>query len=480
MESIWNKTAKPAPRPSLPGDLRTQAAVIGGGMAGILTARLLQDSGVETVVLEAGRMGGGQTGNTTAKVTAQHGAIYGRLIRELGRDAALQYADAQVRAIGAYEELIRKLDISCGWRRLPAWLATAGDPAPMEEEAAAAQELGLPARFLPRPELPFPASAGVELPDQALFHPLEFLSGAARGLTVYENTQVTQVEGNRVVTPLGTVEAKSVIFACHFPFLRLPGYFFLRMHQERSYILALENAPPPPAMVCTVDPGGLSLRPWGDSLLVGGAGHPAGQNSAGGRYRELVSLARQYWPGCREAARWSAQDCMTLDGVPYIGEFSPSHPGWYVATGFGKWGMTNSMAAAMILRGRITGQPVPWEGVFSPGRFHLSPSAKALAEHTVQAAKGLGRRFLAPPRALVEQLPPGHGGIVEVEGEKLGVYKNDAGEFFAVDPHCPHLGCQVEWNPDEKSWDCPCHGSRFDHLGRLLDGPAQEGLPTAP
>jgi glycine/D-amino acid oxidase-like deaminating enzyme/nitrite reductase/ring-hydroxylating ferredoxin subunit len=480
MESIWNKTARPAPRPTLPGDLRTQAVVIGAGMAGILTAKLLQDSGVETVVLEAGRMGCGQTGNTTAKITAQHGAIYGRLIRELGREAALQYAAAQTRAVEAYGELVERENISCSWRRLPAWLYTAGDPKTMEEEAAAEREAGLPARFLSRPELPVPASAGVELPAQALFHPLEFLQGVARDLTVYENTRVVQAEEGRVTTPMGTVEAKHIIFACHFPFPRLPGYYFLRMHQERSYILALENAAPPPAMAYSVDPGGLSLRPWGNSLLLGGAGHPTGQNSAGGRYRELASQARQYWPGCREAARWSAQDCITLDGVPYIGEFSAGRPGWYVATGFGKWGMTNSMAAAMVIRGLITRQPVPWGAVFSPERFRLSPSAKALAEHTAQAFKGLGRRLLAPPRALVEQLPLGHGGIVEVDGEKLGVYKDESGEFFVVDPRCPHLGCQLEWNPDEKSWDCPCHGSRFDYFGRLLDGPAQEDLSPAP
>ena len=276
-----------------------------------------------------------------------------------------------------------------------------------------------------------------------------------------------------MITDRGTVTAEHVVFACHYPFRNVPGYYFLRMHQERSYVLALENAAGLEGMYFGTDGDGLSFRPQGDLLLLGGGGHRTGENSAGGQYQKLRQAARSFWPESRETAAWSAQDGMPLDGVPYIGRFSATTPNWYVATGFQKWGMTSSMVAARLLTDLITTGASPWEEVFTPQRFQPSAAGKALLQESTQAAKGLGRRLFTPPRAEVEALPRGHGGVVEYRGEKLGVYKDDGGEVFCVSVRCPHLGCQLEWNPDEKSWDCPCHGSRFDYRGRLLDGPAQ-------
>ncbi len=480
IDSIWSKKVPPR-YPPLAGDIQAEAAVIGGGMAGVLTARLLQEAGVDTVLLEAERIGGGQTSGTTAKVTAQHGDKYRQLLASLGAETAGQYAAAQRQAVEDYEALIRRAGIRCGWERRSSWL-TAGEEAPLREELEACRTLGLPVKFLPDPQLPFPAAGAVELPEQGQFHPLEFLYGAAQGLRIYEKSRVLQAEENLLHTRQGSVSCRYVVFADHYPFPKTPGYYFLRLHQERSYILALEGAKIPPAMVYHLEPAGkvLYLRPWGEGLLLGGEGHLTGEGREGGRYAALEQRAKELFPGCRVVKRWSAQDCIPLDGLPYIGAFSPARPGWFVATGFGKWGMTGSMAAARMLRGLLTGLPEPWSGVFSPQRFHLSASAQTLAENSLQAAKGLGRRFLTPPRGIAEHLPKGHGGIVEAEGEKLGVYRDEAGEVFLVEARCPHLGCQLEWNPDEKSWDCPCHGSRFDYRGRLLTGPAQEGLPTPP
>ena len=480
IDSVWTKKVPPR-YPPLEGDIHTEAAVIGGGMAGVLTARLLREAGVDTVLLEAGRIGGGQTGGTTAKVTAQHGDKYRQLLSSLGPEAAGQYAAAQRQAVEDYDALIRRAGIRCQWERCPSWL-TAGEEAPLREELEACRALGLPAEYQPAPELPFPAAGAVELPGQGRFHPLEFLYGAAQGLRICEDTRVLRAEENRLRTQRGAVSCRYVVFADHYPFPKVPGYYFLRLHQERSYVLALEGAKAPPAMVYRLEPNGkvLSLRPNGKTLLLGGEGHLTGEDREGGRYAALERRAAELFPGCRVTKRWSAQDCIPLDGVPYIGAFSPARPGWFVATGFGKWGMTNSMAAARIIRGLVTGLPEPWSGVFSPQRFRLSASAQTLAENSIQAAKGLGRRFLAPPRGIADHLPKGHGGIVEAEGRKLGVYRDGTGEVFLVEPRCPHLGCQLEWNPDEKSWDCPCHGSRFDYRGNLLDGPAQEGLEVPP
>ena len=190
----------------------------------------------------------------------------------------------------------------------------------------------------------------------------------------------------------------------------------------------------------------------------------------------LEAKAAELWPGCRVAARWSAQDCMPLDGVPYIGPFSSAEKSWFVATGFQKWGMTASMAAARLLSSLMCGEESPWAEVFSPQRFQLSASAKQLFEEGTQAVKGLAREWLIPPKEALEQLAPGRGGILSWQDKKVGAYRDERGTFYLVDPRCPHLGCRLEWNPDELSWDCPCHGSRFDYRGNLLDGPAQEGL----
>ena len=456
MESIWHQTSAAAPRPPLEEDLSAEAAVIGGGMAGILTAALLEEAGVRTVVLEADRVGSGQTGNTTAKVTSQHGDCYRRLEERLGAEAAVQYAGAGQEAVEAFRQLIRRRRLDCAWEELPAYLYALSPRSSLEEEAAAQQRAGLPVRLTRKTGLPFPVKEALRCDGQGQLHPLRLLHALARELTVYEGARVLAAEGDRLHTAGGSVRAEQIIFACHFPFVNMPGYYFLRMHQERSYVLALSGAPALPGMYYSVDPGGLSLRTAQGLLLAGGGGHRTGENRSGGVY--------------------AAQDCMTLDGVPYIGPFSSSAPGWYVATGFGKWGMTGSMASALLLRDLILGRRSPWAELFSPQRFTPVASAASLLDNGLHAARDLGRLPLTAARGPAQALPPGHGGIVEAGGRKMGVYKTAEGTLYAVDPRCPHMGCQLEWNPDEESWDCPCHGSRFDCRGRLLSGPAQKGL----
>ena len=476
MSSIWRATTAIAPRNALEGDIEAEAAVIGGGLAGVLTAYFLQERGIETVLLEADRLGSGQTGNTTAKVTSQHGLLYHKLIRELGEEGAGQYARANQRAITAYRDLIGEKSIDCQWEERPAYLYTSMDRELLQEEAHGAWRLGIDAKFTPDTELPFPVKGAVQFEGQAQFHPLKFLEHIARELVVYEGTRAVKVEGDTILTDRGRVKARHIVFASHFPFMNAPGYYFLRLHQERSYVLALEHAQPLNGMYLGVDEGGLSLRTSGALLLLGGGGHRTGENSAGGRYDLLHQAAQAYWPQAGETAHWSAQDCVPLDGVPYIGRFSPSAPDWYVATGFQKWGMTSSMVAASILCGLITGREDPDARVFEPHRLRLASSAKNLWTDGGKTVKSLARSAFVPAGAALDELPPDHGGIVDYNGVKTGVYKDGEGQVYTVSVRCPHLGCQLEWNPDEKSWDCPCHGSRFDHTGALLDGPAQENL----
>ena len=269
-ESIWNRTASLRPREPLSGDRKVDAAVIGGGLAGILTAHFLRAAGLETVVLEAARAGSGQTGRTTAKITAQHGLIYERLIDQLGREKAVLYAQANQWAVAEYRRMVREGGIDCDFTDCPAYLYATGDPWPIHREAEAAHSLGIDAACTADTELPFPVAAALRFGNQARFHPLRFLDAVAEPLELYEQTRVRDVEGNRVITDRGTVTAEHVVSACHYPFRNVPGYYFLRMHQERSYVLALKNAPQLDGMYYGVDPEGLSFRNAGEYLLLGG------------------------------------------------------------------------------------------------------------------------------------------------------------------------------------------------------------------
>ena len=474
--SIWSQTAALSPENHLRGNRTAEAVVIGGGLAGVLTAWQLRKRCVEVILLEAETIGSGQTRNTTAKITSQHSIIYQNLIHQVGQEKAMQYARANQQAIEDYAQIIREENIDCDFQRLPAYLYSTRSADLLRREAEAAEQLGIDALFTTDTTLPFPVQGAVKFAHQAQFHPLKFLRAMAKPLEVYEHTPVTQVEGDLIRTPYGTVTAKTIVFATHYPFINIPGYYFLRMHQERSYVIALENAAKMDGMYLSADEGILSFRNYGNLLLFGGGSHRTGENSQGGKYDMLRQKANEFWPGCRETAHWSAQDCITLDQVPYIGRYSSSKDNWYVATGFAKWGMTTSMAASRILADMICGEQNPNAEVFSPQRFHLDASAKSLAADSLQAMKGFTREIFAPPFTHAADLPLGHGGIVDYGGKKVGLFKDNLGEVYAVDTRCPHLGCQLEWNPDEKSWDCPCHGSRFDYRGNLIDNPAQTDL----
>lgn len=442
MESIWTAGTEIERRPPLSEDLETGAVVIGAGLTGILTAYYLKQAGIPSLVLEADRIGSGQTKNTTAKITSQHGLIYHRLIQTFGREMAGHYAIANENAIGAYERLIKEKGISCEFAKDTACLYSEVEEDILRQEAWAAESLGIKASFGKDGSLPFPVAGITKFEHQARFHPLKFLSAMAEEVTVYEQTKALQVKEQLVETDKGCVRAEHIVFAAHFPFINVPGYYFAKMYQERSYVVALKGAGRLDGMYLGIDEGGFSFRPQGELLLFGGGAHRTGQNKKGGQYEVLREKAGVFYPGCQESACWSAQDCMTLDGIPYIGRFSEKRPNWYIATGFGKWGMTSAMVSAHILTALITGQDCPEADIFSPRRRFTARAAKELLCHGAHTVKGLAKHFW----------PTGESSIV---------------------PNCPHMGCRLEWNPDEQSFDCPCHGSRFDREGQLIDGPAQ-------
>ncbi|MBQ2061829.1 MAG: FAD-dependent oxidoreductase [Oscillospiraceae bacterium] len=474
MPSLWQQTCSIPHRDPLSGDTETEIAVIGAGLAGVLIADALRRTGRRVLVLEADRIGSGQTGRTTAKITSQHGLLYDKLIRALGRERAAQYARLNQQAAAAYADMIRSRGIACDYEEQDSFVYGT-DRLALRSEAEAAASLGLPASYTEEIPRPIPAPAAVRFAGQAQFHPLSFLRAVAADLDIRERTRVQAVDGHTVITDRGRVRAEKIVFACHFPVVNFPGLYFVRMHQERSYVIALKRAEAPAGMWVDAEKGGYSLRTCGDTVLLGGGGHRTGQNRHGGRYDDLRQKAAAWFPGSVEAAHWSAQDCMTPDGAPYIGVYAPTRPDWFVATGFRKWGMTSSMAAALLLRDLVNGRSHPAAAAFDPGRFNVATAAGALAEMG-HAAAGLGKSVFHIPFATADGLASGEAGIVRRDGRKAAVSRGDDGALHALSPRCTHLGCELTWNADEQTWDCPCHGSRFDAEGRLLTAPAQTPL----
>ena len=479
MESIWSKTCEIPKRLPLDSDIEADVAVIGGGMAGILTAYQLECAGVRTVVLEAGQIGGGQTRNTTAKITSQHGMFCHDFIEKKGRDAAGQYVRANQAAVEEYKRIVEEERIDCDLEEKDSYVYSR-DEKKLKDEAEAAAELGIEASFEPCIEIPVSCSGAVRFARQAQFHPLKFIRALAEKLTIYEDTPVKEVGEHTVKTPCGSVRAEKIVFATHYPFVNFPGMYFTRMHQERSYVLALEDTEPINGMYIGDGKDTLSFRQFDRYLLFGGEGHRTGENKEGGKYEGgsyagLREAAGKLYPQSREAAFWSAQDCITADNVPFIGRYASDRPDWFVATGFQKWGMTSSMVSAMIIRDMICGTENPWVEVFSPSRFSAEEIPQIMKD-SGKAVKGLTKRFFHIPDETSARLAPGHGAVVETESGKAGVYKTEDQKIYKVDIVCPHLGCELVWNPDEKTWDCPCHGSRFDYKGNLIEGPAQEGI----
>ncbi len=434
MGSLWQDTCKQPAFPRLQQDTDTDVLIIGGGMAGVLCAHMLHHAGVDSLLVEADSLGGGVTGNTTAKLTVQHGLIYSKLVDRFGWKKAVDYYRANREALDYYRALCQKID--CGYEERSSFVYSRTDPAKLTREANILEKLGVPAEVTAKTELPFPVAGAVRMAGQAQFHPLQFLAAVSKDLHIYTHTPVRQLVGTTAITDSGRIRAKRVVIATHFPILNKHGSYFLKMYQHRSYVLALEGAQPLQGMYVDESKTGLSFRSTGDLLLLGGGGHRTGKQ--GGAYRELEAFAAQFYPQARIQYRWATQDCMTLDDVPYVGPYSAGTQGLYVTAGFNKWGMTGSMAAAMVLRELLTGGKSPYGDLFSPFRSVLRPQL------AVNGAE-----------ALMSWLTP-------------------------TSRRCPHMGCALKWNPQEHTWDCPCHGSRFTEDGCLLENPATGDLPKHP
>jgi len=448
MESLWRRqTGEIRPKNEILQDRIREShwdvVVVGAGMAGILTAYYLQRNGKKVLVVEAKTIGSGQTERTTAKITSQHGLKYTQLIKNVGEEKARLYAEANEQAISQYENLVKEKNIECDFKRVSSVLYSRIGVTELKKEVESAERLGIMTEFVIDAELPFLIKGGAKFENQAQFSPLKFLKEVSAELNVLEHTLVTEIKDHWVITNKGILTADNIVVATHYPIRNIPGFYFMRQHQERSYVLALSGCKPIKNMYYGIDKNSFSFRQAGEYLLLGGASHRTGyvygKAECCNPYKELEKVGKEFFAEAKEELRWSAQDCMPHDEIPFIGRYSIFTPHIYVATGFQKWGMTSSMIAARVLSDEICKKENRYRELFTPQRLLVKAGFTNYIKDIAISVKGIT------------------GGLVSKK-------------------KCSHMGCKLKWNEAEQSWDCPCHGSRYNKEGKLLDNPAMSDL----
>ena len=430
MASIWSEKTGIKKHKVLDGEAKTDVLIIGGGIAGILCAYMLDKEGVNYILTEANEICSGITKNTTAKITSQHSLIYSKIEKEFSTEYASLYYKANEKALNEYRKLCA--DIDCDFEKNDNYVYSTENDNKLKKEIETLQRINANAKYCDSVSIPVDIIGAIKFPNQAQFNPFKFLSAISENLNIYEHTKIRELVGNTAATDNGRIFAKRIVVATHFPFINKHGAYYLKMYQHRTYAIALEDEDDINGMYVDENKKGLSFRNYKSFLIIGGGSHRTGKN--GGNWEELINFAKLNYPGSKITYKWATQDCMTLDGIPYVGRYSKNTENLYVITGFNKWGMTNSMAGAGLIRDLIVGRHNEFEKLYSTSRTLLRPQ---LAVNGFEA-------------------------IVNLVNPKPR--------------RCPHLGCALSWNKEEQTWDCPCHGSRFEKNGDLIDNPATSGI----
>jgi glycine/D-amino acid oxidase-like deaminating enzyme/nitrite reductase/ring-hydroxylating ferredoxin subunit len=491
-EPFWRDTAKLPSFPKLTEDLTVDVAIVGGGISGITTAYLLSEQGLKVAIIEAGKLLNGITGHTTAKITAQHDLIYDEFINHFGLEKAKLYYEANTDALHFIKKTAREKHIDCDFIEDDAYVYTNLEEkvSKINKEAAAYEKLGIPGGIASSMPIDIEIKTAIVMKNQAQYHPLKFLkvlveSFVNNGGKIYEHTTAKDVEeGN---TPVITtrdghkVTCNYLVSCSHFPFYD-KGFYFTRMYEERSYLLALRTKKQyPGGMYLSAETPKRSIRytPYnGENLvIVAGEKHKTGHGTNTMKHYEHLSAFGDQLFGIEEVVnRWSAQDLTTLDKLPYIGFITENSPNILVATGYRKWGMTNGTAAGLLISDLILKKENPYQQLYTPSRFYADPSIKNFVTQNADVAGHFVAGKLGMVSKKVEEIQNNEGAVVKVNGKRAGCYKDTNGKLHIVDTTCTHMGCEVEWNNGERTWDCPCHGSRFSFEGQVIEGPAKEPL----
>lgn len=495
-ESYWLEHSVPA-FSRLTEDTTTEVGVVGGGIVGIMTAYLLAKAGKQVSLVEARKLLNGVTGHTTAKITAQHNLLYDDLIQTFGEESARLYYEANRDGSELIQALVQELNIDCGLEKRDAVVFSTSDKytQKIEAEARAYETLGIKGilSYGPIDELPFPVESALMMPNQAQFHPVQFLSFLIEeiiqmGGQIYEHTRAVQLSHARPTIEMEngtTVTCKKVVVATHYPFNDFDGLYLSKLSISRSYAIAAKiDAPVPQAMYISAESPSRSLRSITDKygedwLLIGGDDHQTGKSSSPthSHYRNLEAFGERWFDLQEVSHYWSAQDMETLDQVPYISQMSNSSSVIFVATGFNKWGMAAGAMAGRLLTDSILELPNRYKALYNPLRSKMKmKDVQQFVKKNTSVAKDLVTTKVGRPSMTPDDLKLDQGGLVKVHGKKAGGYRDAHGELHLVDTSCTHMGCGIRWNDAERSWDCPCHGSRFTYKGDVLNGPAVEPL----
>jgi glycine/D-amino acid oxidase-like deaminating enzyme/nitrite reductase/ring-hydroxylating ferredoxin subunit len=492
-ESYWLASTSTPNFSKLNKNIQVDVAIVGAGITGITTAYLLSQKGLKVAIIEAGRILHGTTGHTTAKITMQHDLIYDEFLSHFGKEKTKLYYEANREGLEFIKKTIEEHHIDCQFTEEDAYVYTKSDSfmQKMASEYRAYEELGIPGSFVKQTPLPFSTKAAVVMNNQAQFNPVAFLRHLAehliqKGGQIYDQTTVVGVEkGNPATVKTSDghkITCSYVVSSSHFPFNDRDGFYFARLHADRSYALAVKTDKSyPGGMYLSAEDPKRSLRSVlvnGEPMvLIGGAGHKTGQGICTFEYYQALEQFGEETFGLKEIVhRWSAQDLGTLDKLPYIGQEVSSVSNIFVATGFRKWGMTTGIAAALLNSKLITGEESPYRELFSPSRFQADPDIKTFVVQNAGVAKQLIAGKLDMTFKKTEELQNDEGAAVRVNGKRAGAYRDAEGILHLLDTTCTHMGCEVDWNEAERTWDCPCHGSRFSCKGEVIEGPAKKPL----
>ncbi len=494
MKSYWLESAKKQEFETLNEDTVTDILVIGGGLTGITTAYYLTKAGRDVTIIDKNRIGEHTSGNNTGKITSQHGLFYNYLINSKDEKFAKKYYEANQKAIKEIKNIIHKEGINCGFKTENSYVFTnkIEEIENLKQEVKAIKKIEGKVEYIEKIDIPIQMIAAIKFPEQASFNPKQYIDGLSKkivkqGGKIFENTTAVKVEKegkvyNTYLSNNKKIKSNIVVLATHYPIINIPGYYFMKMYQSMSYIIAIDPKEKLfDGMYINAELPTISLRPLKyedkELLLLAGSDHKTGdKRDLSNSYNFLEKIAKEMYPNCEVKYKWNTEDCISLDKIPYIGIFSSLMPDVYLGTGYKKWGITSSNIAANIIADKILGKENEYSDIFNSTRVEPVKNIEEVKNMLKETTYSLILNKFNIPEETLKDVKKGEGKIVKVEDEKIGIYKDENGKIFAIKPICSHLGCEVSWNNLDKTWDCPCHGSRFNYKGECISEPAIKNL----
>lgn len=496
MSSYWiNSTENLGNFNEIDGNYQADVCIIGAGICGLSTGYYLSKLGLKVIIVDKDNIGMKTSGNTTAKITFQHNLIYDYLINTFSYDLALKYLESNKKAIKNIKQIIDEENIDCDFEYQDNFVYTTKpeELTKILNEVKALNSLNEDAEFVTKCDLPFKIAGAIKTKNQAQFHPRKYMLGLAKAIKsygglIFTNSLATDVKKDidEYTTYVNnyTINSKYVVLASHYPFINFPGIYFLKMYQSTSYAIAIDTHKKTfDGMYINIKEPIYSFKTaiYNNKKLVimTGGDHKTGFNpDSNNGYAPIEKTAHTLFPNCDILYKWDTRDCITLDKIPYIGEFSNLMPNIYVATGFNKWGMTSSNVAANIIKDKILGRENKYAFVYEATRVSPVKNRVELGNMVSQVFKSFVTNRIKIPSDTLLSIDKNNGGIIKVNGTNVGIYRDSNGNVYAVNPTCTHLGCLLTWNNLDKTWDCPCHGSRFDYTGKNIYDPAFKNLDT--